>query len=280
MANKQSLEDRMKQNYEKRSDISLTRRTPVVIRIDGKAFHTFTRKFAKPYDEVFHKAMNATLEYLCKHIQGCSFGYTQSDEISLLLTDYDTLDTDAWFDYRIQKMCSIAASMATMVFNKQFQKYAEEYINECSEAWHNSPEEISLTNAYLNAIDAGAMFDARCFNIPKEEVCNYFISRQQDATRNAIQMLGQKYFSPKELNRKSGSDIQEMLFQQHQINFNDYPVEFKRGVCCFRYAECVGEVCSFSLDETPSEKMYKMSWTLDKNAPIFTQDREYVERCV
>ena len=124
------------------------------------------------------------------------------------------------------------------------------------------------------------MFDARCFNIPKEEVCNYFISRQQDATRNAVQMLGQKYFSPKELNRKSCSDIQEMLFQQHQINFNDYPVEFKRGVCCFRYAECVGEVCSFSLDETPSEKMYKMSWTLDKNAPIFTQDREYVERLV
>lgn len=117
---KDALGDRMKENYENRSKTYLTRRVPVMIRIDGKAFHTFTRHFNKPYDEVFHKAMNETLKYLCENIQGCKFGYTQSDEITLVLTDYDTLTTDAWFDYSVQKMCSISTSMATMKFNQAF----------------------------------------------------------------------------------------------------------------------------------------------------------------
>ena len=90
---KDSLGDRMKENYENRAKTYLIRRMPVIIRIDGKAFHTFTKGFDKPYDEVFHQAMNETLRFLCKSIQGCKFGYTQSDEITLLLTDYDTLTT-------------------------------------------------------------------------------------------------------------------------------------------------------------------------------------------
>ena len=125
MANKKdSLGDRMKSNYEERSRVYLTRRTPVIIRLDGKSFHTFTRKLQKPYDAIFHDTMNDTLEFLCKNIQGCKFGYTQSDEITLVLTDYDTLTTDAWFDYQVQKMCSIAASMATLEFNRSFEKNA------------------------------------------------------------------------------------------------------------------------------------------------------------
>ena len=103
-----------------------------------------------------------------------------------------------------------------------------------------------------------AMFDARAFNIPESEVCNYFIWRQQDATRNAIQMLGQAHFSHKELNGKSCNDIQDMLFTQCGINFNDMPVEFKRGVCA-----CKND-----------------SFRIDENIPIFTQDREYIERFV
>ena len=121
MSNKKdSLGDRMKENYENRSKTYLTRRTPVIIRLDGKAFHTFTRGMKKPYDEIFHNTMNATMKYLCENIQGCKLGYTQSDEITLLLTDYDTLTTSAWFDYNVQKICSVSASMATMAFNKFF----------------------------------------------------------------------------------------------------------------------------------------------------------------
>ena len=119
MSNKKdSLGDRMKENYENRSKTYLTRRTPVIIRLDGKAFHSFTRGMKKPYDEIFHNTMNATMKYLCENIQGCKLGYTQSDEITLLLTDYDTLTTSAWFDYNVQKICSVSASMATMAFNK------------------------------------------------------------------------------------------------------------------------------------------------------------------
>ena len=116
------LGKRMKEYYENITKIKLMRRTPVIIRIDGKAFHTFTRGFKKPFDEILIKSMQETTKYLCENIQGCVLGYTQSDEISLLLIDYKNLNSSAWFDYEIQKICSIAASMATMAFNKSFTK--------------------------------------------------------------------------------------------------------------------------------------------------------------
>lgn len=245
--NKDSLGDRMKENYENRAKTYLVRRMPVIVRLDGKAFHSFTKGFKRPYDEIFHNAMNDTLKYLCEHVQGCKFGYTQSDEITLVLTDYDTLTTDAWFGYAVQKMCSVAASMATLEFNKAFEKAIENAVD------------ISAVqcNWYLAALSKGAMFDARCFNIPEEEVTNCLIWRQQDATRNAIQMLGQCNFSHKELQGKSCNDIQDMLITQKGINFNDMPTAFKRGVCC--------------------KKNEEGKWVLDKESPIFTQDRCYVE---
>ena len=117
---KDELATRMKEFYEGVPKTRLVRRMPVAIRLDGKAFHTFTRGFKKPFDEVLGKAMRKTMKYLCENIQGCVLGYTQSDEITLILLDYKYLNSDAWFDYEIQKMCSIAASMATMAFNKAF----------------------------------------------------------------------------------------------------------------------------------------------------------------
>ena len=259
MANKKdSLGDRMKENYENRAKIYLVRRMPVIIRLDGKAFHTFTKGFKRPYDEIFHNTMNSTLQYICENIQGCKFGYTQSDEITLVLTDYDTLTTDGWFDYAVQKMCSVSASMATLAFNKYLLASVAEYENDYMEAWNRNQEEEKYINNLVAAVNKGAMFDSRCFNIPEEEVVNCLIWRQQDATRNAIQMLGQCNFSHKELQGKSCNDIQDMLMLQKGINFNDMQTEFKRGVCC--------------------RKNEDGKWVLDKDPPIFTQDREYVER--
>ena len=253
---KDSLGDRMKENYENRSKTYLVRRMPVIIRLDGKAFHSFTKGFNRPYDKIFHTAMNETTKYLCENIQGCKLGYTQSDEITLLLTDYDTLTTDAWFGYAVQKMCSISAAMATMAFNYYFQKLVNDKYN-CND-WPSLP----YWGKAIDKDDFGyfkmAMFDSRCFNIPELEVTNCFLWRQQDATRNAIQMLGQCNFSHKELQNKSCNDIQDMLMTQKSINFNDMPTEFKRGVCCHR-------------DENGK-------WFLDKEIPIFSQDREYIER--
>ena len=227
---------RMKTFYEQVPKFKLYRRTPVAIRIDGKAFHTFTRGFAKPFDEVLGNAMVRTMEYLAKNIQGCVFAYQQSDEITLLLVDYQTFETDAWFGYEVQKMCSIAASMATMAFNKYFSqehwKWAKNNDIACMEHLNadKNPELLKLHNTYIEASCKGAMFDARCFNIPKEEACNLVYWRQLDATRNSIQMVGQANFSHNELQGCSCNVIQDMLHEQRGINWNDYPTRWKRGV--------------------------------------------------
>lgn len=275
MSNKKdSLGDRMKNNYENRAKTYLTRRMPVIIRLDGKAFHTFTKGMKKPYDEIFHNTMNATMKYLCENVQGCKLGYTQSDEITLLLTDYDTLDTDAWFDNNVQKICSVSASMATMAFNKNLNKY---YVEACCDlgSFIEHDEYMTTLKKKLNT----AMFDSRCFNIPKEEVTNCFIWRQQDATRNAIQMLGQCNFPHKTLQGKSCNDIQDMLMTQKGINFNNMPTEFKRGVCCIKeeyYPDHAPGWEDCPIDATS----VRTRWVLDKDIPIFTQDRDYVGKYV
>ena len=162
---------RMKEFYEQIPKTRLMRRTPVAIRIDGKAFHTFTKGFRKPFDAVLTSAMQETMKYLCKNIQGCVLGYTQSDEITLILVDYKKLNSDAWFDYEVQKMCSVAASMATMIFNKVFRSAIERY----DIGWKNSltPQSVEIQlehQEYMRTLRIanarGAMFDARVFNIP------------------------------------------------------------------------------------------------------------------
>lgn len=239
MAFNDMIGERMKSNYEEVADSRLVRRMPVAIRLDGKAFHTFTRGFVKPFDKVFQDAMAKTMEYLCQNIQGCVLGYTQSDELTLILVDYQKLDTDAWFGYRVQKMCSISASMATMAFNRFFKESVDDFFHrhttvtlkpglyDAKYKW-DSEESQRQWNIYNEARNRGAMFDARVFNVPKEEVCNLVYWRQLDATRNSIQMAAQAIFSHKELQGVSCEDIQEMLFQKG-INWNDYPVACKRG---------------------------------------------------
>ncbi len=192
---------RMKSNYEDRYRFQLTRRTPVIIRIDGKAFHTYTRGLNKPFDEELIEDMQKTTEFLCKNIQGAKLGYTQSDEISILLIDYDTLTTEGWFDYNIQKIVSVSASITTAIFNRL---------------------------RVLRGKDNLAYFDSRVFNIPIDEVSNYFLARQKDAVRNSISMLAQSLYSHKQLEGKNMSDMQEMCFQKG-YNWNDLEYYKKRG---------------------------------------------------
>lgn len=263
------LGDRMKSCYENASKQYLVRRKPVIIRLDGRAFHTFTKGFKRPYDEILHKTMNETMKYLCENIQGCKLGYTQSDEITLLLTDYDNMATDAWFGYNVQKICSVAASMATLEFNRRlYENWAHGAINERDRTYIGTVYAASLK---------GATFDARCFSIPEDEVTNCFIWRQQDAIRNAVQMLGRTYFSHKQLLNKSCSEIQDMLLVQHNINFNDMPTEFKRGTCCYRTER---EVVCVDLKTKEETCCIRSSWVLDTNIPVFTQDRDYIEQYI
>ena len=256
------LGKRMK-TYEYVTRTYLTRGTPVIIRVDGKAFHTFTRGFQRPFDLALIAAMQSTMRYMCENIQGCVLGYTQSDEITFVLTDYARLNTAAWFDYNVQKCASVAASMATLVFNRAFRNSVEEIFS--------SSEEEAVDPAYMSALNraihVGAMFDARVFNIPREEVCNCLLWRQLDAVRNSIQMVGQAHFSHSELLGKSCNQIQEMLFQQHHINWNDLPTYLKRGSCCVR--------------TEPDEPGARRHWKIDTEIPNFTgEGRDYVERLV
>ena len=268
---------KMKTFYEQIPKTKLMRRCPVAIRIDGKAFHTFTRGFQKPFDEVLIKSMQGTMKYLCENIQGCVLGYTQSDEITLILVDYKKLTSSAWFDYEVQKICSIAASMATMAFNKFFRDNVGDYLYEN----YDDQYLADYIKILQNAVDKGAMFDARCFNIPKEEVTNLVYWRQLDASRNSIQMVGQANFSHKELQNKSCNDIQDMLMTQKGINWNDLPTYQKRGSCCVRNKIVIETDSVMATAQLRDSSKSENEWIIDTEIPIFKgEGREYIDRLV
>jgi len=279
------LGNRMKIFYEEIPKTRLMRRCPVICRLDGKAFHTFSRGFKRPFDDVLIKTMQETAKYLCENIQGCQLAYTQSDEISLLLIDYQRFETSAWFDYEIQKMVSISASMATLEFNRQFLDNVNEWQSNCGLKEETDSDIIEqlykLQDTYIEAEYKGAMFDARVFNIPREEVTNYFYWRQLDASRNSIQMVGQANFSHRELQHKSCNDIQDMLMSQKGINWNDFTTYQKRGSCVVRNkvvleSDDVTEKCMLR-----DSKQGENNWIIDKNIPVFKcNGREYIEQFV
>jgi len=219
---KDDLGTRMKTQYEQRSRTFLPRRTYTIIRLDGKAFHTFTRGMERPYDQIFIDVMDKTAMFLASEIQGCKMAYVQSDEISLLLTDFSTITTDAWFDGNVQKMVSVSASMAAAQFNQLF------YMNAVADKLLDANLD-SFTNWPTEIFGKIALFDARVFTIPDPvEVENYFIWRQKDAVRNSLAMHAQSLFSHKELNGKSQADMHDMIHAKGE-NWDKLPDGFKRG---------------------------------------------------
>lgn len=249
MSGQDALGARMKSQYEQRARTMLPRRTYTVVRLDGKAFHSYTRGLDRPYDEQLMNDMAATTEQLCRDVDGCRLGYTQSDEISLILTDFATPSTQAWFDGNQQKIVSITASIATARFND---------------------------------LRPGkrALFDSRAFTIPDPvEVENYLIWRQQDATRNSIQMAGQAHFSHSALHKVNTGQIQEMLWSQHGVNWNDYDPRFKRGTAVF--PEIAISTVTYTDKRTGQEcitdEVERRVWTTAA-APEFMKDRGWLVR--
>ena len=259
---KTSLGDRMKQ-YEAVPKNFLMRKNPVIIRLDGKAFHTFTRGFEKPFDKIIETAMTETMLYLCKNIQGCVLGYTQSDEITLVLCDYQKIDTDAWFEYNVQKMVSISAAMATFKFNEVLRDTCWKIFDE---AGCNFTKEVELL---VKKSEKGAFFDARAFSVPRHEVVNCLIWRQQDATRNSIQALAQSLYSHNELQGINCNKLQDKMFTEKGVNWNDLTTYQKRGACAIQKL----------VTKTSKTKgtVTRYSWVIDDEIPIFTQDRSYIE---
>lgn len=209
MTDRTALGDRMKA-HEVVTRAVLPRRTYALVRVDGRSFHNFLRHADKPFDGAVMLAMDAVAETLCAEMSGAVFAYTQSDECSVLLTDFDSHGTQPWFGGVVQKIASIAASAATVAFNR----------------------------AYAHHDGALATFDARVFTIPDPvEVANYLLWRQRDCVRNSISMAAQAHFPHNELQGKSSGEMQEMLWSVHGINWSHYPDGAKRGRVCVRYSE-------------------------------------------
>lgn len=198
------LGDRMKR-YEAATKTVLPRRTYTILRVDGRAFHSYLRGAERPYDQQFMADMDQVAVELCKEISGAVFAYTQSDEISVLVVDFQSSGTEPWFGGEVQKMCSIAAATAAAAL--------------CGRRPGGTPT-----------------FDARVFTVADPvEVANYFVWRQRDCVRNSVTMAAQAQFSHRRLHGVNTGQMQELLWSEKQINWNDYPDGAKRGRVATRH---------------------------------------------
>lgn len=200
-----TLGDRIKR-YESVSKPKLTPRSPLFIRIDGKSFHTFTKGLERPFSRILIDAMIYAAEGTAQHMSGFKLGYIQSDEATFMLTDTDTLTTQGWFDYELNKVVSISASYFTAYFNRYW------------------TEQMSSGDYKPNL----ATFDSRAFTVPVEDAPNVFIWRQRDWERNSIQMLARAYFTHGECNKKKIADLHEMLYTKG-INWAELAPHLKNG---------------------------------------------------
>jgi len=257
---KDSLGDRIKDHYEGRTRFLLPRRTYTIIRVDGKAFHTYTRGCDRPYDVPLMEDMDRTAVALCQQIAGAQLAFVQSDEISILLTDFASSGTEAWFDGSLQKLVSLSASIATAHFNSFRAERADPF------------EEASPPQAL-------AYFDSRAFTIPDPvEVENYFVWRQQDATRNSISMTAQAHFPHDLLQGKTSDEMQELLWQGKGLNWNDMPGGFKRGRCIVIEPVVQDkEYMDHRTGETRTAQGVERHTWVPVTPPVFTQDRSWLQ---
>ncbi len=223
MSDSDSLGDRMK-GYELAYRSVMPRRMPVILRLDGRAFHTYTRGAAKPFSTRLMDAMDTAAAEVCKEAQGATISYVQSDEISILLHNYRSLVTCPWFDNQVQKIVSVSASIAAV--------------------------SMTLSSQHIFGHTKPASFDARVFVLPEAEVCNYFIWRQQDAIRNSISMLAQSLYGHSELIGKSCSEMQTMMLTEKNINWNGLPTAQRRGRCVYRKVDDDGR-SDWVVDQAP-----------------------------
>jgi tRNA(His) 5'-end guanylyltransferase len=216
--------------------------------------------FEKPFDDKLSNVMDIATIELCKYLNP-KFAYTQSDEISLVFTDIEKIESELIFDGKVQKLCSISASKITAAFNKAMLKILL--------LFKYNPNEIIEKIMTDNLPQINAVFDSRVFIIPDfREVSNYFIWRQQDCTRNSVSMAASANFPHKLLEGKSSEEKQEMLFTEKGINWNDYLIKYKRGVIIKKQLIFV--------DGENGEPVQRNKWLPDYNTPIFTQDKEYL----
>lgn len=274
------LSVRMKHYEQESVGDKLVLRCPAILRLDGRAFHSFTKDLKSPWDETFEWLMMSSAKALCEEISTARFAYGQSDEISILLIDYENLQTQQWFGGKVQKIVSVASSFLTAHFNSSLYEISKAISNDYY------PHPLGQTSDEIWQKKVGkATFDARVFSIPKDDVINYFVWRQKDAVRNSVQALGQYYFSHKELMNKNCDEIQEMLWQKHEVNWNDTPIYRKRGWSIYRTDMIdqngfVNALFDEYIRQPNKDEIFRPAWAWDLNTPTFTQGREYIDRWI
>jgi tRNA(His) 5'-end guanylyltransferase len=202
-----SLGDRIKR-YESISENYFLPKIPIVIRVDGKCFSQFTKGCKKPFDQILINCMFVSAKEVAKQMQGCKALYAQSDEVTFVLTDDFTIETQQWFGGRQNKIESVTAAMMTAYFNKFWVEieFNDGYMGDGHVHFDDYSEKYNP-----------AIFDARAFQCPKEDVANVFLWRVKDWERNSLNMYCEQFFSHKELNGQGRVDRHEML---HKIGHN------------------------------------------------------------
>ena len=241
---KDSLGNRMK-GYENAYKETLPENFPIIIRLDGSHFHTFTKDLEKPFDENLISAFWETCKYLAENIGGAKFVYHQSDEISILVRNDDNYNTQAWFKNNLNKLVSISASLATAKFNEEIRKVYP-------------GKEL-------------ATFDSRVFIVPEHEILNYFVWRQNDAMRNSVSMVAQSMFSHKSLqNQKKDDMVKRMLVENHFDFFNDLEIYKQRGACF--------EKELFDLNLGNGDTVKRSRWEVNLNMPVLTEEKDFLNK--
>lgn len=262
-------EEITKSFFENVSFSFLKRNLPMIISVSGENYPEFIKDFQKPYDPIFISAMQKTLLQLCERIPGCIFGYTEAFDLTLVIMPPANIESTSWYSLDTQRIVSLAASITAMEFNRTFEKSAKSYVlggNNFDET-----KKINAMQGYVNAIDKGAVFSAKCFNLSPDEIYKYIYARQKESIGISVKAAARTFFKENELVGKSSSDIQFMIFDKAGINFDDYPAAFKHGSACLK---------NYSIDGSLFSELHpENAWVIDKEMPMLRDDnKEYVNR--
>lgn len=259
----ETLSEKMKR-LEDVTNIKLERKTPVIMRLDGRAFSKYTKGLDKPFDKDLSEVFQWVAFKLKENLDNVKFIYSQSDEINILMTDWTKDTTDAWFTYRVQKMVSVAAGITTALFNSRVEKIINKYasqISDIEEAQFKPVEEFTpVEKKYFvwKGKQYKAVFDCRVFNVSMEDVVPYFIYRQKDAMRNSVQALAQSYYSHTQLDKKKQAEMKQLVLDKANVDYDKLPMLQKAG---------------FTIYKDTSD-----NWIVDTDIPEFMTNRDYISK--
>ena len=266
---KYQKEDITKSYYENISYNFLKRDEAAAIVINGENYKNYSEKFQKPYDNIFVSSMNKALTHMCSQIPTCLFGYTSRFDMVIFFGSPDSFETASWYNYDTNKIATYAASAATFEYNRIFEKTAKSYV--MSGKNFDETRKFTAMQGYVSAIDSGAFFTAKCFNIKKDQIADYIYLLQKKTINDSVHEMGLMYFKESELAQKSSSEIQLMVFDKAGANFDNYPASFKHGSFCVRNFEHDGEL----LDPSAKEGAF----VIDKNSPLLKPgSKTYIEK--